>query len=80
MPRTETLGLYIADDTTFKEENLTVQAWREKLNGVGEGTEASPYSDYQIIDQAFKQVLASLNDIKVVLKIVNGEEETTNGE
>lgn len=75
MPRTENLGLYIADDDTFKSDNQIVAEWRAKLNGVGDGTTASPYSDYQIIDQAFGDIMSKLVDLQSVLEKVNGIDE-----
>lgn len=81
MPRTDNLGLYIADDNTFISDNKTVAEWRYKLNGVGDGTTANPYSDYQIIDQAFGDVMSKLSDIQSVLEKVNGtDEEESNNE
>lgn len=81
MPTTKNLGLYIADDETLKADNQTVGDWRRRINNEGAGTDSSPYSDYQIIDQAIGQIIDSMNEIKKVLQIVNGEEEeTTDGE
>ena len=81
MPTTKNLGLYVADDDTFKTDNPTVGDWRRRINNEGEGTEASPYSDYQILDSAVGQIVESMSKLEEALKSINGEEEeTTDGE
>ena len=75
MPTTKNLGLYVADDDTFKTDNPTVISWRSSINGEGEGGPSSPYSDMQIIDQAFGQILEQLLAVKRTLENVNGIEE-----
>lgn len=47
MPKTENLGLNLTDD-----ESTTMRAWQKSLDGVGDGSETSPKSNMQIIDEA----------------------------
>lgn len=61
MPKTTNLGLNLTtdDSTDFYE-------WQKSIDGEGQGDEASPLSNMQIIDNA-------IGDIASVLDIVNGE-------
>lgn len=51
MPKTEYLGLNLTDDGA-----TLVRAWQKSLDGVGDGSESSPKSNMQIIDDAFKEL------------------------
>lgn len=48
MPKTENIGLNLTDD-----ESTTMRAWQKSLDGVGDGSESSPKSNMQIIDEEF---------------------------
>lgn len=73
MPVTDNLKLHIGTDDEFYAENETVADWRKKINGRGTGTASDPYSDYQIIDQAFGQVIDLLEDVNTLLKQINND-------
>lgn len=49
--KTTNMGLYLTVD-----ENMKFQDWRRLMNGEGEGTEESPKSNMQIIDEVLGQI------------------------
>ena len=61
MPITENLGLELTTDNSTK-----FKAWREKINGVGDG-DTIPKSNMQLIDEFAGQVNQTLGDVEQAL-------------
>jgi hypothetical protein len=66
MPITENLGLELTTDNSTK-----FKAWREKINGVGDG-DTIPKSNMQLIDEFAGSVNTILGDIDTALSNILG--------